>query len=170
METNTITLDSWKYRERKTYLAAIILAAGNIALPQLFHMVSQGGTTWLPIYFFTLVGAYRYGWRVGMLTAIASPLANHALFGMPVAAMLPVVVMKSALLAMLASIAAARFGRATIPLLVAVVAGYQALGMLGEWAITGSLHTAWHAVATGLPGMLLQVVGGRAVLGFMARH
>ena len=69
----TINLYTLSYREVKTYWMALIFVAGNIILPQLCHLVPQGGPTWLPIYFFTLVGAYKYGWKVGLLTALASP-------------------------------------------------------------------------------------------------
>ena len=75
------------YSEAKTYWMTLLFVAGNIALPQLCHLVPQGGLTWLPIYFFTLVGAYKYGWKVGLLTALASPIVNHLLFGMPASAM-----------------------------------------------------------------------------------
>ena len=64
METTAVKLYSTGYREAKTYLAAALFVAGNIVLPQICHLVPQGGLRWLPIYFFTLVGAYKYGWRV----------------------------------------------------------------------------------------------------------
>ena len=99
METTAVKLYSTGYREAKTYLAAALFVAGNIVLPQICHLVPQGGLRWLPIYFFTLVGAYKYGWRVGLLTAVLSPAVNSALFGMPAAAMLPVILLKSVLLA-----------------------------------------------------------------------
>ena len=83
MKTSSVTLYSTGYQETRTYLAAALFAAGNIGLPQLCHLVQLGGPTMLPIYFFTLVGAYKYGWRTGLLTALASPLVNAALFGMP---------------------------------------------------------------------------------------
>ena len=95
METTAVKLYSTGYREAKTYLAAALFVAGNIVLPQICHLVPQGGLRWLPIYFFTLVGAYKYGWRVGLLTAVLSPAVNSALFGMPAAAMLPVILLKS---------------------------------------------------------------------------
>lgn len=66
MET-TVRLYAPDYTEKRTYWLAVLFAVGNIVLPQLFHLVPQGGVTWLPIYFFTLVGAYKYGWRVGLL-------------------------------------------------------------------------------------------------------
>lgn len=121
METTAVKLYSTGYREAKTYLAAALFVAGNIVLPQICHLVPQGGLRWLPIYFFTLVGAYKYGWRVGLLTAVLSPAVNSALFGMPAAAMLPVILLKSVLLAVAASLAAWRAGRVTLPLLAGVV-------------------------------------------------
>ena len=99
MQTTSVKLYSLEYSEAKTYLAAALFLAGNIVLPQLFHTIRLGGPTWLPIYFFTLVGAYKYGWRAGLLTALASPVANALLFGMPAAAALPAIVLKSVLLA-----------------------------------------------------------------------
>ena len=76
METKTVKLYSLDYNNVKTYLAASLFILGNLALPQLFHLIPQGGITWLPIYFFTLVGAYKFGWKVGLLTAVLSPVLN----------------------------------------------------------------------------------------------
>lgn len=154
------------YSEAKTYWMTLLFVAGNIALPQLCHLVPQGGLIWLPIYFFTLVGAYKYGWKVGLLTAIVSPLANSMLFGMPAQAMLPAILMKSSLLAFIAGWIAQKFGKVTILALLAVVLAYQCAGTLGEWLMTGSLHTALQDFRIGLPGMILQVFGGYAVLKF----
>lgn len=162
----TINLYTLSYREAKTYWMALIFIAGNIILPQLCHLMTMGGPTWLPIYFFTLVGAYKYGWKVGLLTAIVSPLANSMLFGMPAQAMLPAILMKSSLLAFIAGWIAQKFGKVTILALLAVVLAYQCAGTLGEWLMTGSLHTALQDFRIGLPGMILQVFGGYAVLKF----
>ncbi len=156
----TVKLHALRYRNARTYLAAALFAAGNVALPQLCHTMHLGGPTWLPIYFFTLVGSYKYGWRVGLLTALASPLLSAALSGMPTATALPVVLLKSLLLAAAAGFAAARFRRASLPLLAAVVLFYQAAGTLCEWALTGSLSAAVQDLRMGLPGMLLQIAGG----------
>ena len=94
MQTTTVKLYSLSYGNVKTYLAALLFVLGNLAMPQLFHLIPQGGVIWLPIYFFTLVGAYKYGWRVGLLTAVLSPLVNSALFGMPAVAALPPITSK----------------------------------------------------------------------------
>ncbi|HBF05018.1 MAG TPA: ECF transporter S component, partial [Prevotella sp.] len=95
MTESSVRLYQYGYNETKTYLLAVAFVIGNVALPQLFHTIPQGGMIWLPIYFFTLIGAFKYGWRVGLLTAIASPIVNHQLFGMPMAAALPAILTKS---------------------------------------------------------------------------
>ena len=165
----TVRLHSLSCREAKAWMVAALFVAGNIALPQLFHLMPQGGMVWLPIYFFTLVGAYKYGWPVGLLTAVASPLVNSLAFSMPAAALLPIIILKSSLLALAAGYAAHRFNRVTLPLLAAVVIFYQAIGTLGEWLITGSLDAALQDIRIGYPGMLLQVVGGYLFIRYIIR-
>lgn len=45
METKTVKLYSLDYSNVKTYLIAALFIAGNMALPQLFHLIPQGGIT-----------------------------------------------------------------------------------------------------------------------------
>lgn len=160
----TVKLYALNYRQNLTYLTAGIFIAGNILLPQLFHLVPQGGITWLPIYFFTLVGAYKYGWKVGLLTALFSPLVNSLLFGMPLPAALPAITLKSVLLAAAAGYAAYRFQRVSLVILAAVVLAYQIIGTLGEWLIIGDFFLAVQDFRIGLPGMCLQIFGGYFLL------
>lgn len=169
MTNTTVNLYAYNYREAKTYLVAALFVLGNIALPQLFHLVPKGGMIWLPIYFFTLVGAYKYGWRVGLLTAIASPLVNSALFSMPQPAVIPAILIKSVLLAIAAGYAANKFRKVSIPLLIGVVAFYQIIGSLAEWAITGSAAAALQDVRLALPGITLQVLGGYLFIKYVLR-
>ena len=160
----TIKLYSLEYKDARTYITAALFAVGNIVLPQLCHLVPQGGVTWLPIYFFTLVAAYKYGWLTGLLTAIVSPLANSALFGMPAVAVLPAIMLKSTLLAIVAAIVATRYRKVSLPLLALVVLLYQAFGTLGEWLLCGDMAVAMQDLRIGIPGMLLQIFGGYAVI------
>ena len=156
-ETRLYTLD---FKEARTYLWALAFVAGNVILPQLFHTIPDGGKMFLPIYFFTLVGAYKYGWKTGLLTAVLSPVVNSALFGMPSAALLPVILLKSIVLAVAAGWVAARTQKATLLTIAAVVATYQLIGGAGEWIMTGSLDAATQDIRLGLPGIALQIFGG----------
>lgn len=163
-------LYAYGYADVRTYLFAALFVVGNILLPQLVHLVPQGGLVWLPIYFFTLVAAYKYGWRVGLLTAVASPLANSLLFGMPAPAVLPAVLAKSVLLAVAAGYAAHRFRRATWWTLLAVVMAYQVAGSLFEWLAGGGFPAAVQDFRLGLPGMALQVIGGYVVINHLMKR
>ena len=157
------------YTEAKSYLVAALFVMGNIALPQLFHLVPQGGVTWLPIYFFTLVGAYKYGWKVGLMTAVASPLVNSLMFGMPALGSLPAILLKSVLLTIAAGYAAHRWQKVSLPLTLAVVLFYQAVGTLGEWLMKGSFYDAVQDFRIGVPGMLLQIFGGYLFVKYLIR-
>ncbi len=169
MNTSAVKLYSLGYAEAKTWLVAAAFVAGNILLPQLCHLIPQGGHILLPIYFFTLIAAYKYGWKAGLLTAIASPLANAVLFGMPAAAALPTIMLKSVILAIVAGAVASRSQRVTLATMAAVVLSYQVLGSLGEWAISGSFAEAATDFRLGLPGMALQIVGGWAIIRYIIR-
>ncbi|WP_455963594.1 ECF transporter S component [Bacteroides bouchesdurhonensis] len=170
METTTVKLYSLNYSNIKTYLAASLFIVGNILFPQLFHLIPQGGITWLPIYFFTLIGAYKYGWKVGLLTAVLSPVINSLLFGMPMPVALPAILLKSILLAISAGWAAQRYGRISIPILVGVVLSYQIVGTLGEWIYVGNFFKAIQDFRIGILGMCLQVFGGYFLIKYLIRR
>lgn len=170
METTTLRLYSLSYSNVRTYLAASLFIVGNILLPQFFHLIPQGGVTWLPIYFFTLIGAYKYGWKVGLLTAVLSPIINSLLFGMPMPVVLPAILLKSVLLAIAAGWAAQHFGRISIALLIGVVLAYQIVGTLGEWIYVGSFIDAIQDFRIGIPGMVLQVFGGYLFIKYLIRR
>ena len=148
MENNatTVRLYSLGWREVRTYMFALLFIAGNIVLPQLCHLFPQGGLILLPIYFFTLIAAYKFGFRVGLLTAVLSPLVNSVLFGMPPAAALPIIMIKGVLLAGAAAWMANR-----------------------SKAMTGEIAKALQDWKLGWPGMLLQAVGGWLVINYLLR-
>ena len=171
MENNAtaVRLYSLGWHEMRTYIFALLFVAGNIVLPQLCHLFPQGGLIMLPIYFFTLIAAYKFGFRVGLLTAILSPLVNSALFGMPPAAALPIIMIKGILLAGAAAWMASKSKGASLLALIGVVLAYQLFGGLIEWAMTGSLASALQDWKLGWPGMLFQAVGGWLVLNYLWR-
>lgn len=166
MTTTRLGHYSLGYDSAKTYIAALLFAMGNIALPQLFHLIPGGGARWLPLFFFTLVGAYKCGLGVGLLTAILSPLVGSALFGMPASAALPAILIRSVLLALIACAAARRSGRISIPVLAGVVFSSHALGVLIEGVARGSLTAATQLLYSALPGVALQIFGGYLMLRF----
>ncbi len=170
MTTTTTRLYSLGYTQTKTYLFAAAFIVGNVALPQLAHFVPQGGFIFLPIYFFTLIASYKYGWKAGLLTAVLSPVVNHLLFGMPPLAVLPAILTKSIFLAMAAGLVAQNYKKVNLLLLAAVVAAYQLFGTLVEWAILGDFFVAIQDFRIGVPGMLIQIFGGYAIIKYLLKR
>lgn len=140
MITLTQRLHYISCRDRRAYFIAALFVIGNILLPQVFHCIPGGGAKFLPILFFTLIAAYKYGWQVGLLTAVLSPVANHLLFGMPELDVLPIISLKSMCLALCAGYAALKFRRVSIPLLFCVVMTYQGIGLIFEWIISCNIY------------------------------
>ena len=165
----TAKLYSLSLNNTKTYLFATVFIVGNLLLPQLAHLVPQGGFIFLPIYFFTLIAAYKYGIHVGLLTAILSPLANSLIFGMPPVTVLPAIMIKSAILAVAAAIAAKHFGKVSLLGILLAILAYQIIGTGIEWAMTQNFMVAVQDFRLGVPGMLIQLIGGYLVLKALAK-
>lgn len=158
METN-IRLYTLNYTEVRTYLFAALFVACNIALPQLFHLIPQGGIIFAPLSLVILAGAYKLGWKTGLLAALASPLVNHLLFGLPAWSVMHVMVIKLATLAIIAGVTAQHYKKVTIPLLITVVFISEVIGGLSELLLTGGVSATIADFTIGWPGLLLQVFG-----------
>ena len=154
-----IKIYNYGLNELKTYLFVLLFVAGNIILPQLCHLIPDGGKMFLPIYFFTLMASYKYGVKVGLMTAVLSPVVNSLFFGMPALALLPAILTKSVVLALTASFVANKTQKVSIVNLLIVVLAYQCVGTLAEWAMTSSFYVAIQDFRLGIPGMLLQLFG-----------
>lgn len=156
--------------DANTYLLSGAFIIGNLLLPQLCHNIPNGGLIFLPIFFFTLIAAYKYGLVTGLLTAVLSPTLNLLIFGMPSAEMLPIILAKSILLAVAAAMIAQRTGKLSIVTMALVVLAYQLPGMLIEGITNNSFFMATQDVRLGLPGILLQIVGGFFLLKWLDKH
>ena len=154
-----IRIYNYRLSEIKTYLLAILFVIGNIALPQLCHLIPNGGKILLPIYFFTFVASYKYGFKVGVMTAILSPIINSLLFGMPLLNLLPAILTKSIVLALAASFVANKTQKISLLNLLIIVLIYQIVGTLVEWAMTSSFYIAIQDFRLGIAGMIIQILG-----------
>ena len=152
----------------RPYAFAAAFTAGNLLLPLAVHSVPQGGLIFLPILFFTLVAGYRFGFAAGAITAVASPLLNHALTGMPASQELATVLAQGLLIAAIAAILAGRTRLSPWPLLLAA-ASMQIAGFGLDLARGGSLDAGLDALRLGIPGVLIMGFGGYVVLRLMAR-
>jgi hypothetical protein len=166
MET-TARLYTLNFDEVKTYIWATVFVACNLVLPQVFHLIPQGGIIFSPLSLVILVGAYKFGWKTGLMAALLSPVVNHLLTGMPAAEVMPVMALKLAVLAMVAGLAAQHFKTVSLPLLIGVILVSKAIGCLGEFALTGGIEATIADFTIGWPGLLLQVIGAWLILKFV---
>lgn len=155
----SVRLYALNYDEVKTYLWAAVFVACNMVLPPLFHLIPQGGVIFSPLSLVILAGAYKFGWKAGLLAAVLSPMTNHIITGMPAMGVLEVMTMKLAVLAMVAGLVAQRFKSVSLALLVGVVLASKALGGFGELLLTGGIDATMADFIIGWPGLILQVVG-----------
>ena len=158
METS-VRLYSFDYDEAKTYMWAAIFVTCNLILPHVFHLIPQGGIIFAPLSFVILAGAYKFGWKTGLLAALLTPLVNHLLTGMPLWSVLPVMTLKLAVIALVAGLTAMHYKAVSLPVLAGVVLVSCAIGCLGELAITGGIASTIADITIGWPGLLLQVFG-----------
>ena len=153
METN-VRLYALNYDEAKTYLWAMVFVACNLILPQVFHLIPQGGIIFSPLSLVILAGAYKFGWKTGLLAALLSPIVNHLITGMPATEVLSVMT-------------AQRFKTVSLPLLIGVILVSKAIGCLGELAITGGIAATIQDFTVGWPGLMLQVFGAWLILKYV---
>ena len=157
--TKNAKLFTLYFNESRTYLWAAVFVACNLLLPQMAHLIPQGGIMLAPLSLVILAGSYKFGWRTGLLAAVASPLLNHLLTGMPAWGVLQVMMLKLVVLALAAGFTAQYFKKVTLLLLIGVVLAAELLGGLGELALTGGITATLQDFTIGWPGLLLQVFG-----------
>jgi hypothetical protein len=153
----------------RLYAFSALFALGNLLVPLALHAVPNAGQVFLPMFFFTLLAAWQFGPLAGLAVAVASPLLNHALSGMPVAAMLPVVLSKSVVLALAASLLSLRTRAVSLPGILAAVLAMQAAGFAAERLAGLPLEASWAMIRLAVPGMLIMLLAGFAVLRLLNR-
>jgi thiamine transporter ThiT len=145
------------------------MVMGNLLLPFALHRIPDAGRVFLPILFFTLIAGWRFGAKAGLLTGVLSPLANHFLTGMPPAAVLQSLMVQSVLLGVLAAVIASRSRRLTLPVLALVVLLHQSLILVPQ-VLRAGMRSAFTTFELHLPAILLQILGGFALLWLLGRQ
>lgn len=168
MSSAALASQKFTFGNYRTYLAALAFVVGNILVPQLCHLIPDGGLIFLPIYFFTLVGAFLCGWKVGLLTAVLSPVINCVLFGMPPVASLPAILVKSLTLVLAVAIVSGKMKFSILAVAVAVLS-YQIVGMAVEFLMDFNFLHAIQDIRIGWPGILIQILGGYLVIKALQR-
>ncbi|MBN2568971.1 MAG: ECF transporter S component [Deltaproteobacteria bacterium] len=152
-----------KFTSIKLYMIVAIFVALDVAIPWAFHTIHpMAGPTFLPMFFFILLAGLLFGWRAGILVGLVTPLVSHGLCGMPVAAILPRVIIEGAMYGLAAGLLYEKFGcRIFWATLGAIILGRLATVIVLFIIYAGSINPAamvWKAVKIGWPGIISQVV------------
>ena len=169
MKSTALTIRALSFTNLHSYLFVILFIAGNLIFPAICHLVPKGGLIFLPMFFFTLIAAYKFGLKAGLATAILSPLANYLIFGMPIIELLPLILAKSIFLATLAWILVRTTQKLSLILIGITVLAYQIFGFLAEILFFTDFAVAINNLALSIPGMLLQILFGFLILKKIAK-
>lgn len=142
----------------QTYLKASAFVLLSVLVPQLMHQFSLAGTIFLPILFFTFFAAIRFGWAVGLLSAVASPLVSHALTGMPPGVILYVVLAQCVAIALLTGLFTKGKSKISFIQILAIIGAYQLIAFSMESLLLGGPADALYGIKTTIPGMLIQLI------------
>jgi len=151
----------------RTLTTTGLLLAVGLLLPMVFHSLfgALGGRTLLPMHYAVLLGGLLLGPVAGVFLGVATPLLSTLMTGMPAIAILPPMAVELAVYGLVAGVSR-RSWRLTAfwSLLLAMMAGRIALGLavavLGPSIGLKAEPVAYvvAAIATGLPGIAVQVV------------
>ena len=90
----TVSLTSFR-----SWAVTAIFVVGCVFFTQLFSLLTIPEIVWIPFFLITIFVAYRYGWKMGLVTAIASPAINYVLFGTPGVMALSIIMFAGAVIA-----------------------------------------------------------------------
>ena len=160
-EFNVVEFD---FKNIEYYVFTFLFVVGNFLLPLAFHQFNLGGNVFLPIYFFILIGSYKFGFKVGLSIALLTPFVNHLMTGMPNLIMLAPVFVKGMALAFFASFLAKKIKTINLLNILSVLVLYQLTGVVFESIYFFDIIRALNNFLIAYPGLIIQLVFGYFVL------
>ena len=156
---------------KMTYTKKLVICAACIALcvvlPMAFHAIPNAGQVILPMHIPVLLCGLMCPWPYGFACGLLGPLLSSLTTGMPLAAILPSMMVECAVYGGIAGVMM-RYVRTKkswldlyISMLTAMVAGRVVAGLAKAWIFTpGTAPFAWvtTSLVTGIPGIVIQLV------------
>jgi len=157
MSTQTIHPKELEFTNYQTYLWSMFFVGVSVLAPAVFHAFGVAGQVFLPIYFLVLLSSLMFGWRVGLAVAVFSPLANFSFLAMPALPILPYVIFKGTVLALIILLVEKIKINKFVGLILALLV-YQLIGFLVIMVFAHNFKLASMDLMAGYPGLLAQLV------------
>ena len=160
-----------KYADIRSYIFASAFVLLAVATPWVFHQFYLAGPTFLPMHIFVFVAGLLFGWRVGLMVGLLTPLASYAVSGMPLLPVLPQIVVELSVYGLVAGILREKLNlRVVWSLLGAMIAGRLTLllAVLMIYLIAGKVYSplgpeanpflvVWATIKQGWLGIVIQL-------------
>lgn len=151
---------------KRMTLSALCIAL-CVVVPMAFHVIPNAGAVMLPMHIPVLLCGLVCGWQYGLLCGILGPLVSSVLTGMPLAAMLPGMMVECGMYGCVGGLmmeyirTGSLYADLYISLPVAMLMGRVISGIVKALILTPGLSfTAWATASfvTALPGISIQLI------------
>ena len=151
------------FSDVRLYVLSSAFVLADVVVPWAFHQIHPlAGPTFLPMHLFVLLAGLLFGWRVGLLVGLFTPLISFLVSGMPILERLPQIMVEITVYGLAVGILRERLKFGVIWSLVGAMAlGRLSLGLsvlvlyLNE---VNPLIYMWRGVEQGWPGIAIQLV------------
>lgn len=156
-----------KMSNAKKLVFTAVCAALCVVLPMAFHTIQNAGTIFLPMHIPVLLCGLMCGWPYGLVCGAIGPALSSLLTGMPLAAMLPSMMVECAVYGCVTGLMMqfVRTGKTVPDLYISMVTAMVLGRVLSGFAKSlifapGTAPFAWvtTSLVVGIPGILIQLV------------
>ena len=169
--TSSIVINRPALSVKKQILAVILACAVAVVLPQLLHLIGRLtgtgmmlGTMFSPMHFPIIFVGLIAGPFVGAISGILAPVISYALTGMPLATMLPLMIVElfgyGLAAGFLRNIRLNNFAKVFITMIFGRVLRFAACVFM-FYVLSKSeiaIFEIWQSVPKCLPGIILQII------------
>jgi hypothetical protein len=157
-QTNILEKSIIKVTVLKQIMFIVIFTVLSVALPSFCHQFNLAGQAFLPMHFFVLMAGLLFGWRVGLMTGLLTPLVSFATSGLPIASILPAVTLEVMAYGFFAGLLREKKMDLWLAFILALVFGKTVL-FFSAWILmpVNPASYLYTAIKTGLTGILLQL-------------
>ncbi|MFH1003173.1 MAG: ECF transporter S component [Chloroflexota bacterium] len=159
------------YTDVRSYVFTAVFVLLSVAVPMVCHRFALAGPTFLPMHIFVLMAGLTFGWRGGLTVGLLTPLASHAVSGMPLGPVLPQTIVEITAYGLIAGVLREIFKLRLVWSLAGAMVGGRLLLLLAVWSVhliggegyysplgpaESPFLMLWSVVRQGWPGMIIQ--------------